>query len=509
MSKQKCKELNDPRVLTDVGDVPIQEIRDCGVEDDRLMHVISESVKTLMEEIFTYVGITNGTLLVSIQRVENGFVTWNTYSHASSFARIMEGGYARILLQVGLRSITKEGHEQGKRFGVEQYEMRTFSKDREKLENLKLGEGVKGVYVSVDVDCLDPEFAPGVSHIEPGGLSFRDVLNILQNLQGDVVAADVVEFNRQRDTVDGMTAMVAAKLVRELTAKISKPASRRGRHGRRRLLDAVPSVRCLVSTAAGVDHIDLAECAHRGVAVANSGTVYSADVADHAVGMLVDVLRRVSAAERFARRRLWLLQDGGYPLASKLGGKRVGIIGLGNIGLLIAKRLEAFGCVVYDNSRRPKDSVSYKYFSNVHHLASESDILVVACALNKETRHIVNKDVLEALGKDGIVINIGRGANIDEAALVGALTEGRIAGAGLEVFENEPKVPVELLSMDNVVLTPRSAVYTMESRSDLCEHLICNLEAFFAGKPLITPGRVAVQASSVQLLGGNNTFTTS
>lgn len=169
--------------------------------------------------------------------------------------------------QVGIRSITKEGREQGKRFGVEQYEMCTFSKDREMLENLvsslslsniffhfslnillaltwqllfiyigngispihdlsmcgqKLGEGAKGVYISVDVDCLDPAFAPGVSHIEPGGLSFRDVLNILHNLQGDVVAADVVEFNPQRDTVDGMTAMVAAKLVRELTAKISK-----------------------------------------------------------------------------------------------------------------------------------------------------------------------------------------------------------------------------------------------------------------------------------------------
>ncbi|KAL0464641.1 UNVERIFIED_CONTAM: Arginase 1, mitochondrial [Sesamum latifolium] len=131
-------------------------------------------------------------------------------------------GYARRLLQVGIRSITEEGREQGKRFGVEQYEMRTFSRDRQLLENLKLGEGVKGVYISVDVDCLDPAFAPGVSHIEPGGLSFRDVLNILHNLKGDVVAADVVEFNPQRDTVDGMTAMVAAKLVRELTAKISK-----------------------------------------------------------------------------------------------------------------------------------------------------------------------------------------------------------------------------------------------------------------------------------------------
>ncbi|QHO53827.1 Arginase 1 [Arachis hypogaea] len=132
----------------------------------------------------------------------------------------------RLLLEswrvVGIRSITTEGREQGNKFGVEQYEMRTFSRDREYLENLKLGEGVKGVYVSIDVDCLDPAFAPGVSHIEPGGLSFRDVLNILHNLQGDIVAADVVEFNPQRDTVDGMTAMVAAKLVRELTAKIAK-----------------------------------------------------------------------------------------------------------------------------------------------------------------------------------------------------------------------------------------------------------------------------------------------
>ncbi|GJN38319.1 hypothetical protein PR202_gb27349 [Eleusine coracana subsp. coracana] len=242
-STEEGKELNDPRVLTDVGDVPIQEIRDCGVEDDRLMRVISESVKTVMEEDPLRPLILGGDHSISYPVVRavseklGGPVDilhldahpdiydcfeGNVYSHASSFARIMEGGYARRLLQVGLRSITKEGREQGKRFGVEQYEMRTFSKDREKLENLKLGEGVKGVYVSVDVDCLDPAFAPGVSHIEPGGLSFRDVLNILQNLQGDVVAADVVEFNPQRDTVDGMTAMVAAKLVRELTAKISK-----------------------------------------------------------------------------------------------------------------------------------------------------------------------------------------------------------------------------------------------------------------------------------------------
>uniref|UniRef100_A0A453AAY2 D-isomer specific 2-hydroxyacid dehydrogenase NAD-binding domain-containing protein n=1 Tax=Aegilops tauschii subsp. strangulata TaxID=200361 RepID=A0A453AAY2_AEGTS len=245
-------------------------------------------------------------------------------------------------------------------------------------------------------------------------------------------------------------------------------------------------LRCVLTTGAGIDHIDLAECARRGVAVANSGEVFSTDVADYAVGLLLDVLRRVSAAERYVRRGSWPVQ-GDYPLGSKLGGKRVGIIGLGNIGSRIAKRLEAFGCIIHYNSRKPKDSVSYKYFPNVHELAAESDVLVVACALNKATRHIVNKDVLEALGKDGVVVNIGRGANIDEAELVIALREGKIAGAGLDVFEHEPKVPAELFSMENVVLSRHVAVLTEESRSDLRAHTIGNLEAFFSGQPLLTP----------------------
>ncbi|KAG6403279.1 hypothetical protein SASPL_135496 [Salvia splendens] len=214
---EEGKDLNDPRVLTDVGDVPVQELRDCGVDDDRLMNIISESVKLVMEEDPLRPLVLGGDHSISFPSVRavseklGGPVDilhldahpdiydafeGNKYSHASSFARIMEGGYARRLLQVGIRSITKEGREQGKHFAI--------------------------VYISVDLDCMDPAFAPGVSHIEPGGLSFRDVLNILQNLKGDVVAADVVEFNPQRDTVDGMTAMVAAKLVRELTARISK-----------------------------------------------------------------------------------------------------------------------------------------------------------------------------------------------------------------------------------------------------------------------------------------------
>ncbi|CAI8587413.1 unnamed protein product [Vicia faba] len=213
------KDLKDSRVLTDVGDVPIQEIRDCGVDDKRLMSVIGESVKLVMEEAPLRPLVLGGDHSISFPVIRavseklGGPVDvlhidahpdnydafeGNIYSHASSFARVMEGDYVRRLLQVGIRSITAEG------------------------QDLKLGEGVKGVYISIDVDCLDPAFAPGVSHIEPGGLSFRDVLNILHNLQGDVVAGDVVELNPQRDTVDGMTAMVAAKLVREMAAKIAK-----------------------------------------------------------------------------------------------------------------------------------------------------------------------------------------------------------------------------------------------------------------------------------------------
>ncbi|XP_019189207.1 PREDICTED: arginase 1, mitochondrial-like [Ipomoea nil] len=240
---EEGKDIKDPRVLTDIGDVPIQDLRDCGVDDDGLFNIIGESVKTVMNEGVMRPLVLGGDHSISYPVVKavseklGGQVDilhldahpdlydefeGNKYSHASSFARIMEGGYARRLLQVGLRSINIEGREQGQKFGVEQFEMRTFSKDREFLENLKLGEGVKGVYISVDVDVLDPAFASGVSHLEPGGLSFRDVLNIIHNLKGNLVAADVVEYNSQRDTVHGMTAMVAAKLARELAAKMSK-----------------------------------------------------------------------------------------------------------------------------------------------------------------------------------------------------------------------------------------------------------------------------------------------
>uniref|UniRef100_A0A0E0D9Z0 D-isomer specific 2-hydroxyacid dehydrogenase NAD-binding domain-containing protein n=1 Tax=Oryza meridionalis TaxID=40149 RepID=A0A0E0D9Z0_9ORYZ len=254
------------------------------------------------------------------------------------------------------------------------------------------------------------------------------------------------------------------------------------------LFDAVPSLRCIITVSAGTNHIDLRECARRGVQVANAGGIYSTDVADYAVGLLLDVLRHVSAGDRFVRRGLCPEQRGGdfLPLGSKIGGRRVGIIGLGSIGSAIARRLEAFGCVVSYHNRRRREDVAYAYFPTATDLAASSDVLVVACALTAETRRIVDRGVLDALGERGVVVNVARGANVDEAELVRALAEGRVAGAGLEVFDDEPNVPLELWAMDNVVLTPHQAIFTPESMADLSRVVLANLDAFFAGEPLLT-----------------------
>ncbi|KAJ3706167.1 hypothetical protein LUZ61_009872 [Rhynchospora tenuis] len=195
-------------------------------------------------------------------------------------------------------------------------------------------------------------------------------------------------------------------------------------------LDQYPSLRCIVTSSVGLDHIDLEECQRRGVQVANVGESFSTDAADYAVGLLIDVLRRITMSERYLRYGSWVTR-GDYLLGSKLGGKHVGIVGLGSIGSAIAKRLKAFGCKISYLSRKPKPDVSYKYIPYIYDLATESDILIVSCSLTKETHHIINKQVLRALGKEGIIINIGRGAHIDESELVQSLVRGEIKGAGM------------------------------------------------------------------------------
>ncbi|CAK7347968.1 unnamed protein product [Dovyalis caffra] len=248
----------------------------------------------------------------------------------------------------------------------------------------------------------------------------------------------------------------------------------------------LPSLGLIVTTSSGLNQIDLQECRRRGVSVAYAGSLFSEDLADIAVGLLIDVLRKISAGNRYVTQGLWA-NKGDFPFASKLGEKKIGIVGLGSIGLEVAKRLEPFGCNIMYNSRNKKSSVPYPYYPNVCELATNCDVLVICCELNDQTRHMISKEVLLALGKKGFIINVGRGAIIDEQEMVRCLMQGEIAGAGLDVFENEPDVPRELIALDNVVLSPHRAAHTEETLMSLVELVIGNLEAFFSNKPLLSP----------------------
>ncbi|KAI9113061.1 hypothetical protein K1719_015993 [Acacia pycnantha] len=254
------------------------------------------------------------------------------------------------------------------------------------------------------------------------------------------------------------------------------------------VLRHLPSLGLLVTPSAGTNHIDLRECRRRGIKVANVGTVFSEDVADVAVGMLIDLMRKISAGDRFMRgHRNSLAAPCHFRPGSKVRGKRVGIVGLGSIGTEISRRLEAFGCIISYNSSTKKSTVPYTYYPNVVDLATSCDVLIISCPLNDQTRHIISREVMLALGKEGVIVNVGRGAIIDERELVKCLVKGEIGGAGLDVFEDEPNVPKELFDLDNVVLSPHSSAITSESVRGVIEVVGQNLEAFFSNKPLITP----------------------
>ncbi|XP_031487334.1 glyoxylate/hydroxypyruvate/pyruvate reductase 2KGR-like [Nymphaea colorata] len=183
-------------------------------------------------------------------------------------------------------------------------------------------------------------------------------------------------------------------------------------------------------------------------------------------------------------RTAWLIRTA-WPL--QFSGKTVGIVGLGRIGMAIAKRSEAFGCTVIYHSRSENPGANYRFYSNLVDLAADSDILVLACPLTDETHHIVNMTVINALGPDGVLVNIGRGSLVDEPELVKALLDKRLGGAGLDVFEWEPEPPKELLDLDNVVLLPHVGSSTVETAKDMADLVVKNLEAYAMGRPLLTP----------------------
>nr|XP_043616660.1 glyoxylate/hydroxypyruvate/pyruvate reductase 2KGR-like [Erigeron canadensis]XP_043616662.1 glyoxylate/hydroxypyruvate/pyruvate reductase 2KGR-like [Erigeron canadensis]XP_043616663.1 glyoxylate/hydroxypyruvate/pyruvate reductase 2KGR-like [Erigeron canadensis] len=251
------------------------------------------------------------------------------------------------------------------------------------------------------------------------------------------------------------------------------------------LIEALPCLEIISSHSSGLDQIDLVKCKEKGIKVASTPDALTDEVADLAILLILATLRKICASHQFVRTGLWKQRD--FELTTKVSGKLVGIIGLGRIGSAIAKRLEAFGCPISYYSRSKKLDICYKYYSNVIELASDCDILVVACSLTKETRHIINREVINALGPNGFLINIGRGGHVDEPELVSALVEGRLGGAGLDVFEHEPEVPEQLFHHDDVVLSPHVGSCTVETRKAIADLVVANLVAHFSNEPLLTP----------------------
>lgn len=246
--------------------------------------------------------------------------------------------------------------------------------------------------------------------------------------------------------------------------------------------DALPKLELLACYGPYTTLIDLAAAKARKVTVTYTPDSTAEPVADLAMGMIVAVMRRLCEADRFVRSGAWPSRV--FPSGAEVRGKTCGIVGMGRIGREIAVRAAGFGMSICYFGPRRKDDVPYPYFDNLEAMARDCDCLVVTCALTPATHNLVDARTLAALGADGFLVNIARGAIVDESALVAALASKTIAGAALDVFVNEPHVPAELMRTDNVVLAPHMGTSTREVREGRSEKLLADVRAHFAGKPL-------------------------
>ncbi len=246
-----------------------------------------------------------------------------------------------------------------------------------------------------------------------------------------------------------------------------------------------PALQMISVCGVGYDGIDVAAAKKRGIMVTHTPDVLNDDVADLALGLLLAVARKIPAADKFTRNADWL--DGPFQLTRKLTGAKLGMVGMGRIGQAIAKRATAFDMDIAYTSRNPRTDVSYRYVATPTALAAEVDFLVIITPGGAGTKNLINADVLKALGPQGFLVNVARGSVVDQAALIEALQKKMIAGAGLDVFVDEPNVPAELRKLDNVVLTPHIASGTVETRKAMSALALANLDAFTDGQPVLTP----------------------
>lgn len=251
------------------------------------------------------------------------------------------------------------------------------------------------------------------------------------------------------------------------------------------LISSLPGLRVIANHGVGYDNIDLDACRERGVVVSNTPGVLDAAVAETALGLLIATVRRLPQADRFVREGRW--SDGAFPLTPQVAGSRVGIVGLGRIGTTIADLLAALGCEVSYHNRRPKPGSPYRYVDDLTALAAGVDALVLVVPGGPDTEGLVDAAVLDALGPDGVLVNVARGSVVDQPALVEALQQGRLGAAGLDVYLGEPEVPEALRALDTVVLLPHVGSATVPTRAAMRELTLDNLARFLDDGSLVTP----------------------
>ncbi|WP_157215658.1 2-hydroxyacid dehydrogenase [Flavisphingomonas formosensis] len=249
------------------------------------------------------------------------------------------------------------------------------------------------------------------------------------------------------------------------------------------LIGALRQLEIIASFGVGYDQIDVAVAAERGVVVTNTPGVLDEEVADLAVGLLLATVRQIPAAERYLRAGRWL--QGNFPLSPTLRGRKIGIVGLGAIGKAIARRLAAFDVAIAYHGRTKQPDMPYPWHPTLIGLAQACDVLIVMVPGGAATRHLIDRPVLQALGRDGILINVARGSVVDEDALIEALRNGTILTAGLDVYNDEPRVPQALIDTDHVVLLPHLGSASAHTRAAMGQLVVDNLESWFAtGQPL-------------------------
>lgn len=251
------------------------------------------------------------------------------------------------------------------------------------------------------------------------------------------------------------------------------------------LMAKLPNLKVVACRGIGVEKVDLDYARARGIAVSCTPDVLTDCVADLAIGLIIDTARGMTASDRYVRSGRW--PSGNFPLATKVSGKKLGILGLGKIGKAIAKRAEAFDMDIRYHNRRPVEDCKYGYAPSMLELAQWCDFFMVAVDGGSQTRNLVTKDVIDAIGPKGFIFNISRGTVIDEAALIEALQNKTIAGAGLDVFVNEPNINPAFFTMDNVVLIPHTGSGTVETRGAMEGLILENIESFFSTGQLVTP----------------------